>query len=408
MNIILFDDSTWEELLPLTFTRPVSEIRIGILTIREKWEKITSSKVSYFTKSYLQEKFQLTIGNDNLFINSSLLPTKEIIDLILSCTENLSYTYKNQILFVRFNKNQAEEFTQTFKTKCKSIELQSVSKLNSFCDIFIKNGEELEKDFSLITKGRISQKLSNTNQVLGKENIFIEENAKIECSCLNATSGHIYIGKDTEIMEGCNIRGSFALCKHSTIKLGAKIYGPTTIGQHSKVGGEINNSVIFGYSNKAHDGFLGNSVIGEWCNIGADSNNSNLKNNYTNVKMWNYPKKQFTDTGLMFAGLIMGDHSKCGINTMFNTGTVVGVSANLFGAGFHRNFVPSFTWGGPSGYITYQLKKAVEVAKIVMSRRDIELNVIEENILKFVYENSEVYRQLQAKSSRQSAVSSRQ
>lgn len=397
MNIILFDDSTWEELLPLTFTRPVSEIRIGILTIREKWEKITSSKVSYFTKSYLQDKFPLKVEDNNLFINSCLLPTKEIIDLALSCTENLSYTYKDQLMIARFNKNQAEEFIRTFKTSIKTNEIQNISKLNSYCDIFLKNGEEIEKDFLLLTKGRTSQTISNTNQVICKENIFIEENAKIECSCLNASTGYIYIGKDSEIMEGSNIRGPFALCEHSTVKLGAKIYGPTTIGPQSKVGGEINNSVIFGFSNKAHDGFLGNSVIGEWCNIGADSNNSNLKNNYANVKMWNYPKKQFTNTGLLFAGLIMGDHSKCGINTMFNTGTVVGVSANLFGAGFHRNFIPSFSWGGPSGYVTYQLNKAIEIANIVMSRRNIEFNVIEENVLKCVYENSEVYRQLQDK-----------
>ncbi len=397
MNIILFDDNTWEELLPLTFTRPVSEIRIGILTIREKWEKITSSKVSYFTKYFLQEKFKLIIDDDNLLINSSLLPTEEIVNLALSCTENLSYTYKNQLMIARFNRNQAEEFIQTFKTSIKTNEIQNISKINSYCDIFLKNGEEIEKDFLLLTKGRTSKTISNTNQVICKENIFIEENAKVECSCLNASTGYIYIGKDSEIMEGSNIRGPFALCEHSTVKLGAKIYGPTTIGPQSKVGGEINNSVIFGFSNKAHDGFLGNSVIGEWCNIGADSNNSNLKNNYANVKMWNYPKKQFINTEQLFAGLIMGDHSKCGINTMFNTGTVVGVSANLFGAGFHRNFIPSFSWGGPSGYVTYQLNKAIEIAKIVMLRRKIEFNVIEENILKNVYENSEVYRQLQDK-----------
>lgn len=402
MNIILFDDNTWEELLPLTFTRPVSEIRVGILTIREKWEKITSLKISYFTKSYLQEKFPLKIDDDNIFINSCILPGKEIVELAMSCAENLSYAYKNQILIARLNKNNAEQFIQTFKTSGKTIEsnscrIENISILNSYCDIFLKNGEELEKDFRLITNGRISRKISDTNKVLGKENIFIEENVKIECSSLNASTGFIYIGKDAEIMEGCNIRGPFALCEQSTLKLGAKIYGPTTIGPYSKVGGEVNNSVIFGFSNKAHDGFLGNSVIGEWCNIGADSNNSNLKNNYTNVKMWNYTKKQFTDTGLMFAGLIMGDHSKCGINTMFNTGTVVGVSANLFGAGFHRNFVPSFSWGGPSsGYVTFQLNKAVEIAKTVMLRRNIELNITDENIIKSVYESSEIYRQLQS------------
>jgi UDP-N-acetylglucosamine diphosphorylase/glucosamine-1-phosphate N-acetyltransferase len=397
MNIILFDDYAWEELLPLTFTRPVSEIRIGILTIREKWERITSSKISFSTREHLRQKFALNIENENLLINSCLLPEKEISELALSCPENMAYINEGRILIARMGKNQTNEFLDTLKNSCKTSEISMPPYLSNFCDIFSKNGTELEKDFQLITKGRKSQKASNTNQLINAENIFIEEGAVIECSTLNATNGSIYIGKDAEVMEGSNIRGPFALCEHSAVKLGAKIYGATTVGPYSKVGGEINNSVIFGYSNKAHDGFLGNSVIGEWCNIGADSNNSNLKNNYAVVKMWNYSRKQFANTGLLFAGLIMGDHSKCSINTMFNTGTVVGVSANLFGAGFHRNFIPSFSWGGPStGYTTNQLNKSLEVAKIVFTRRGIELNEVEVNILAWIHEYTEKYRQLQS------------
>lgn len=397
MNIILFDDFSWDELLPLTFTRPVSEIRIGILTIREKWEKLSSNKISYHTRTHLQVKFPLKIENDNLLINSCILPDKDLCELAFSCPENMAYINEGRIFIARMGKNQTSEFIETLKHSCKTNEIAIPPYLSNFCDIFSKNGAELEKDFQLITKGRKSQKANNTNQLIKPENIFIEEGAIIECSTLNATNGNIYIGKDAEVMEGSNIRGSFALCEHSAVKLGAKIYGPTTIGPYSKVGGEINNSVIFGFTNKAHDGFLGNSVIGEWCNIGADSNNSNLKNNYANVKMWNYSRKQFANTGLLFAGLIMGDHSKCGINTMFNTGTVVGVSANLFGAGFHRNFIPSFSWGGPStGYTTNQLNKSLEVAKVVFSRRNLELSETDTKILAWIHEYTEKYRQMQS------------
>jgi len=397
MNIILFDDFLWDELLPLTFTRPVSEIRIGILTIREKWEKITKEKISFITKPYLQEKYKFHSENDNLLINSCILPDQEMAELILSCKENTAYMFENRLLFGRLNKNQVEEFISNRKINCTTTNLTFMPDyLNNYCEIFSKNRDEIQKDYILITKGRQSEKLSPTNRTLNPENIFIEKGAQIEFAILNASTGPIYIGKDSEIMEGSIVRGPFALCEHSTLKISAKIYGPTTIGPYSKVGGEVNNSVIFGYSNKAHDGFLGNSVIGEWCNLGADTNNSNLKNNYANVKMWNYPKKQFANTGLMFAGLIMGDHSKCGINTMFNTGTVVGVSANLWGSGFHRNFVPSFYWGNSvAGYTTFKLQKALEIAQIVMSRRSIEMNEVEQNILKNIYECTEDYRNMQ-------------
>ena len=250
----------------------------------------------------------------------------------------------------------------------------------------------LEEDYELLTRGRVSQPIPSSNNVIAAQNIFLEEGAKLEFTTLNASSGPIYIGKDAEIMEGSIIRGPFALCEHATVKLGAKIYGPTTVGPHSKVGGEVNNSVLFGYSNKGHDGFLGNSVLGEWCNLGADTNNSNLKNNYAEVRLWDYNTESFARTGLQFCGLMMGDHSKCGINTMFNTGTVVGVSANIFGSGFPRNFVPSFSWGGNGGFTTYLTKKAFEVAEVVMSRRQIELTDVDKAILEHVFEETKKYR----------------
>ncbi len=395
MNLILFDDFLWDELLPLTFTRPVSEIRIGILTLHEKWERLTGMHVSSISQSYLSEAFPVHTEKNNILINSCLLPDKDLIDYILSCPENTLFEFEGRLLFAHLNNSQTEEFVNTRKYKAQVKEINAMPDfIKSFCDIFSKNGFEIRKDFAMITKGRFSEKLNSANKALNPENIFIEKGANIEFSVINASTGPVYVGRDAEIMEGCMIRGPFALGDHSTLKMSAKIYGPTTIGPYSKVGGEVNNSVIFGYSNKAHDGFLGNSVIGEWCNLGADTNNSNLKNNYADVKMWNYPKKQFVNTGLMFAGLIMGDHSKCGINTMFNTGTVVGVSANLFGSGFHRNFVPSFTWGGPTGYTTFHVKKAIEIAKIVMSRRSVELDSSTENILKSVYEYTECYRDM--------------
>jgi UDP-N-acetylglucosamine diphosphorylase/glucosamine-1-phosphate N-acetyltransferase len=243
-----------------------------------------------------------------------------------------------------------------------------------------------------LTKGRKSQPLNNSCRNIGKGKIFIEEGASANDTTFNTTTGCIYIGKDAEVMEGSVVRGPFALCEHSVLKMSSKIYGATTIGPHSKVGGEVNNSVVFGYSNKAHDGFLGNSVIGEWCNLGADTNNSNLKNNYANVKLWNYSGENFIDTGLQFCGLIMGDHSKCGINTMFNTGTVAGVSSNIFGSGFPRNFIPSFSWGGAQGFTTYRFEHAIETAQLVMQRRNTELTDNDKDILKYIFDNDEKFR----------------
>lgn len=393
MNYILYDTELWEELLPISFTRPIAEIRIGILKISEKWQKYLNATISYATKEHLQKKFPITMGIDNIIINSALLPNTQILQIIQSL--KLGQTLYNQNTFIagRLNENDTALFIsgeQQFQRI--STDYQPLL-LNHFCKIFSLNDEELNNDFKLITHQRISYPLSSSNKLIGpSELLFIEEGAKVEASVINTTSGPVYIGKDAEIMEGCLIRGPFALCEHSTLKMGAKIYGATTIGPYSKVGGEVNNSVVLGYSNKAHDGFLGNSVIGEWCNLGADTNNSNLKNNYAIVKMWNYPKQQFLSTDLQFAGLIMADHSKCGINTMFNTGTVVGVAANLFGDGFHRTFVPSFSWGGPQGYTHYKFEKAIETAKRVFQRRNIAFNQIEQDILAWIYEKTELFR----------------
>jgi UDP-N-acetylglucosamine diphosphorylase/glucosamine-1-phosphate N-acetyltransferase len=393
MNYILFDDISWEQLLPLTFTRPVSGIRIGILTIHEKWEKILQAEISTITQEYLSAKYPLIIERDNILINSSLLPSTEIIEQIGQLKTNEAFVMGERILFARLDRPKTQAFGSNTINGVKTHEFAYVPRLIDHpWHIFLLSGEEIKNDFQLITSGRKSAELSKTMNLLNPGNIFAEEGFKAEFSTINASTGPVYLGKDSEIMEGSVVRGPFALCDHSVLKMASKIYGPTTIGPNSKVGGEVNNSVIFANSNKAHDGFLGNSVIGEWCNIGADSNNSNLKNNYANVKLWNYRDEKFTDTGLTFCGLIMGDHSKCGINTMFNTGTVVGVNANIFGTGFPRNFVPSFSWGGAQGLSVFTIPKAFEVAEKVMARRNMKLDEKDKAILMAVFKRTEKYR----------------
>jgi UDP-N-acetylglucosamine diphosphorylase/glucosamine-1-phosphate N-acetyltransferase len=352
-----------------------------------------NSETSTSTEEYLKTKYPLefAIDTDNIWINGSFCPNEKLIEEIKTLQPNQALLSSHIIVAVntgaetRFDTPLNDDFIK-FESHAKAMHIENP------WDIFSKNGEAIKADFDLITTGRKSLALSPSNQVSGVENIFVEEGAKVECAILNASTGPIYIGKDAEIMEGSIVRGPFSLGEHSALKLGAKIYGPTTIGPQCKVGGEVNNSVIFGFSNKAHDGFLGNSVLGEWCNIGADSNNSNLKNNYAEVKLWNYTKEKFVGTGLTFCGLIMGDHSKCGINTMFNTGTVVGVNANIFGSGFPRNFVPSFSWGGAAGFTTYKLKDAFEVAGKVFERRNMVFDEIEQEILTHVFELTEKYR----------------
>jgi len=393
MNTILFDQLNHENLLPLTFTRPISDLRVGILKIKDKWEKHLKSSISDLTEEYLQTKFPVKIKNNNLLISASILPNNELIKEIKNLKEGQFLAQNNTLIALILKEKEVKGFDFSNITNLDKIESKShFIQIAHPWDIFSKNEEEIKNDFILITKGRKSQKLSKTVNVIDAKNIFLEEGAKVEFATLNADGGYIYIGKDAEIMEGSIVRGSLAMCEHSTLKLGAKIYGATTVGPHSKIGGEVNNSVITGYSNKGHDGFLGNSVLGEWCNLGADTNNSNLKNNYAEVKLWNYKKKGFVKSGLKFCGLIMGDHSKCGINTMFNTGTVVGVSANIFGDGFPRNFIPSFSWGGASGFVTYKLNKVFETSQLVMERRGINLDKTEQAILEEIFNRTEEFR----------------
>lgn len=394
LNYILFDDFRRINLLPLTFTRPVAEIRIGILTIKEKWEKMLESSCSYHTVDYLAEKYPVAFtSTDSCFINGGILPNKDLVRRISELKSGEAIARNSVllagILAIKQDINHIPSLSD-FKKVYDYID-PIVEVLNPW-DIFSQNGVALQNDFDLMTQNRKSEKISETNKVLNPARVFVEPGAKIECCILNAETGPIYIGKDALIMEGSIIRGSFAACEGSVVKLGAKIYGPTTIGPFSKVGGELNNCVIFANSNKAHDGFLGNAVLGEWCNLGADTNNSNLKNNYAEVKLWNYQKKGFINTGLQFCGLIMGDHSKCGINTMFNTGTVVGVSANIFGAGFPRNFVPSFSWGGAQGFTVYQLPRAYETIEKVLQRRNLILTEVDKRILQKVFEFTEEFR----------------
>ena len=389
MNYILFDGPSRNNLLPFTFTRPVADIRVGILTIREKWEAFLKTTTTTVTEDYLSDKYPMVEMDENIMINASYLPNLELVEMVRDLTENQAI-FSGEDVVAFFTKEAQDDIN--FDTY-EAIELaDDIIKIENTWDIFSKNGEAIQEDFALLTKENTSQPIPSSNNVIAPENIFIEEGAKLEFATLNASTGPIYIGKNAEIMEGAIIRGPLALCEGAGLKLGAKIYGPTTVGPFSKVGGEVNNSVIFGYSNKGHDGFLGNSVLGEWCNLGADTNNSNLKNNYAEVRLWDYQTQGFAKTGLQFCGLMMGDHSKCGINTMFNTGTVVGVSANIFGSGFPRNFVPSFSWGGHSGFTTYLTKKAFEVATVVMARRNVEFSVQDKAILEHVFEETKQYR----------------
>lgn len=388
MNIILFDDHLRSQFLPLTFTRPIAELRLGILTLKEKWEHISIASVSYKTQDYLAKKYPEHMEDDNFFINARYLASEELLRSIENLNDNEVLKHDEIVVAYRLKRDQTLDISKLNEVQAK----MDLKYIESATDLFSKNHEAIEDDFTLLTEGRTSQPIPEAVTCFNKNQIFIEQGAKLYNGTLNASDGPVYIGKDAEVMENSAIRGPFALCEHSTVKMGAKIYTGTTIGPHSKVGGEVSNSMIMGYSNKGHDGFLGNSVIGEWCNLGADTNTSNLKNNYANVKLWNYDTGRFKDTGLQFCGLIMGDHSKCSINMMFNTGTVVGVSANIFGSGFPRNFVPSFSWGGSQGVITYKLNKVFEVAELVMKRRGLSLTEHDQQILEKVFELTSSYR----------------
>lgn len=386
MNIVLFDEPlTRTELLPFTFTRPLAKIRVGILTIDEKWSKWLTGQPSFLTEAYLSAKFPVIQSTDNLLINGALCPDENLVRAVKGLSNGTALVQKGVRLAIRSESTSLAQFE-----KAKHIEYEgNITLIDQVWKIFQHNSAQLRIDFKLITAGRKSFEVNDKPTLIyNQENIFIEEGVKIRAAVLNAEDGPIYLGKNSVIQEGALIKGPFALCEGSHVNMGGKMRGDSTIGPYSKVGGEISNSVIFGYSNKAHDGFLGNSVLGEWCNLGADTNTSNLKNNYENVKIWSYSKGGFADTGLQFCGLMMGDHSKAGINTMFNTGTVVGVSANIFGDGFPRTFIPSFAWGGASGFSTFQLSKAFDTATKVMARRNLTLDETEKSVLKHIFEST--------------------
>ncbi|MFD2827782.1 GlmU family protein [Leeuwenhoekiella polynyae] len=390
MNYILFDGPVRNQLLPFTYTKPVADLRIGILTIREKWEKHLGSTTSTITEDYLSDKYPMVEFEENVMINAAYLPTEILVEMIVDLQQNQAIFDGEDLVAFYSDDSQEEIDFDTYEQL--EIPEEAVFKVENTWDIFSKNHDAIRLDYDLLTEDRKSALIPSTVQTLNPENIFIEEGVKLNFCTLNASEGPIYIGKDSEIMEGALIRGPFAMCEHATVKMGAKIYTGTTIGPYCKVGGEVTNSVLMAYSNKGHDGYLGNSVLGEWCNIGADSNNSNLKNNYEEVRLWNYETEGFSKTGLQFCGLIMGDHSKCGINTMFNTGTVIGVSVNIFGTGFPRNFIPSFSWGGAAGFTTYKTVKAFQTAKLVMERRNIPFDEQEAAILEHVFEETAKYR----------------
>tara|TARA_B110000238_G_scaffold101713_1_gene110808 strand:- start:230 stop:1405 length:1176 start_codon:yes stop_codon:yes gene_type:complete len=389
MNYILFDSDVRNTLLPFTYTRPVADIRIGILTIREKWEKHLGLTTTTITEEYLEEKYPMVEMEENILINASFCPTEHLVEQVKNLSKNEAIFKGDDVIAFYTAESQEEvNFDAYSQIEFKDELIQ----IKNTWDIFTFNGKAIQLDFDLITEGRTSEPIPEGVQFLNKENIFIEEGAEIVFSILNASEGPIYIGKDALVMESSSIRGPFAMCENAVLKMGAKIYKDTTIGPYSKVGGEISNSVIFGYSSKGHDGYLGNSVLGEWCNLGADTNTSNLKNNYAEVKLWDYESGRFAKTGLQFCGLLMGDHSKCGINTMFNTGTVVGVSVNIFGSGFPRNFIPSYSWGGAAGFTTFQMNKVCEVATAVMQRRSLVFDDKEKKILEHVFEETKQYR----------------
>jgi UDP-N-acetylglucosamine diphosphorylase/glucosamine-1-phosphate N-acetyltransferase len=394
-NIILFDKESREALLPLTFTRPMGELRIGILTIKEKWEKCLNGKVSYITQHYLAEKYPIDVEDENYVIDGSIIPSPELAKLVLQLNFNEALMDGDDFIAAKVTKEQIIHLMNN--EAIDALEGTDVGntpflKINHTWDLFRLNATAIQLDFVLLTKGRKSAPISSSNTLINKHQIFVEPGATIECSVLNAENGPIYIGENATIMEGCLIRGGFSLGANSTLKMGTRIYGPTTIGPYSKMGGEIKNSVILGYSNKVHDGYFGNSIMGEWCNLGANTNISNMKNNYSNVRVWNYNEEKLKDSGQQFCGVVIGDHAKFGISTILNTGTIVGIFANIFGTDFPDKFLPSFTWGGVESSDTYRLEKAFEVAEKVYKRRQKDFNEVEKNIIRTIFEQTEKYR----------------
>ncbi len=399
-KIIFFDDHTWFHLLPLTYTKSIADLRIGLWTIREKWLHVLKQDHSgTLSVNHLSKRYRWEMGKDNLFINSSILPNQELVKQVIHLQPKEVLVDGDLVIAVRHDDKHpplihkaSGEWLPLVDGYTKISCGCSYLRINYPWDLYLLNKAAIEQDFEWLTAGRNSAPIDPSNGVVNPERIFIEESAEVRFSLLDASAGPIYIGNHAKVLGGDMIKGGFMMGDHAVLKMGAKIYGATTFGPYSKIGGEVNNSVIMGYSNKSHDGYLGNAVIGEWCNLGADTNCSNLKNNYSKVKVWSYVFNKMMSSDQLFCGLIMGDHSKCGINTMFNTGTVVGVAANIFGAGFPPKFIPSFSWGGASGFETYRFDKAVETATAVYTRRNKEFSEIDKGILKAIFQRTERYR----------------
>jgi UDP-N-acetylglucosamine diphosphorylase/glucosamine-1-phosphate N-acetyltransferase len=396
MQLVLFDAGR-ASLYPFTYTRPIADIRCGILTARERWEKLLQFQTSFtLTEQYLQGCYPLPPqDNEYLLVNGQVIGTQQLAQAIRDLPAGAALYAEETLVAARMSYLPAAEQLDTIPTTPERRMFEGKAELLSHpWDIFSKNDWAIRLDYPLLTAGRNSAALPADVVVRGTD-IFIEEDAVIwPGTIINAATGPVYIGRKAEIMEGCMVRGPFALGNHAVLKMGAKVYSGTTIGPGCKVGGEISNAVFFANSNKGHDGFLGNAVIGEWCNLGADTNCSNLKNNYDEVKVWDEATHKSVKTGLTFCGLLMGDHSKCGINTMFNTGTIVGVSCNIWGGGFPEKFIPSFSWGGPEGMSTYQFPRAMETAERMMARRNKALMNEEMRMLEHVYETTAASRSL--------------
>lgn len=395
-KLILFDSDIKSHLLPLTYSRPVADLRIGISTIREKWEHYLRMPGSFLTDDSLKALFPVDYADHNLLINGCVLPDAKLADMVLDLSPGQAYQKDGRLIAACLTGEalealiNAEEFEDIQAYEIEDVTLNMVMRP---AQLFTGNDKALREDFDVLTGGRHSAEISDTNTVIGpREHLFLEPGVTMEACTLNVKEGPIYIGKNAVILEGGLFRGPISIGEGAVVKMGAKIYGATTIGPMCKVGGEINNVVFHSNSNKGHDGFLGNAAIGQWCNIGADTNASNLKNDYGEVRVWSYVEERFAPTGLQFHGLIMGDHSKLGINTMLNTGTVIGFSANVFGEGFPRTFIPSFTWGGASRVTSYRLDKALATAERVFARRNVPLTEFDKDLFKHLFERTATYR----------------
>jgi len=388
-NTILFDGPERSQLLPFTYIRPVAELRIGIDTLREKWEAFLGQECSFATQNYLSSKYQLHNADLNYFINPTYIPTRSLAIQVKNLKENQVLIFdSNPVAFCTTNSILPSDTSGFNEIDVE----QELIQIKNCSDLFVHNAEVLAQDFKRLTRDRMSQVLGDTNRVINPEQVFVEPGARVSCAILNASEGPIFIGADAQIMEGSMLRGPLAICKNSVVKMGAKIYGGTTIGPNAKVGGELNNVLFLGNSNKGHDGFLGNAVIGEWCNIGAATDASNLKNNYSKIRIWNYVSENFTKTELQFCGLLMGDYSRCGIHSMFNTATVIGVNSNVFGTGFPRTFIPSYSYGGAQGFQTYAFAKAMESNNAMMERKGSKLTDHDIQILETIFDTTAVWR----------------